>query len=58
MTNFEYIMTMNEEEFTDFMLETNLNKCWCPNKSDCNLYDSCSEAFVAWLKNEHIKSKF
>ena len=52
MTNFEYIKTMNEEEFTDFMLRTNLDQCWCPNKHNCHLYETCDVAFIAWLKSE------
>lgn len=57
MTNFEYIKAMNEEEFKDFILDTNLDKCWCPNKHNCHLYDTCDEAFIAWLKSEH-KDRF
>ena len=53
MTNFEYIKTMNEEQFTDFMLETNLDKCWCEAKSTCHLYENCNYAFIAWLKSEY-----
>ena len=53
MTNFEYIKTMNEEEFTEFMQGTNLDRCWCPAKNTCHLYDSCNEAFEVWLKSEH-----
>lgn len=53
MTNFEYIKTMNEEQFVDFMYEINLDRCWCPNKDNCHLYDSCSDAVMAWLKSEH-----
>ena len=55
MTNFEHIKSMNEEEFTNFMQGTNLDKCWCEAKSNCHLYDSCSKAFIDWLKSEHIK---
>jgi hypothetical protein len=55
MTNFEYIKTMNEKQFTEFMYETNLDKCWCEAKSTCHLYNSCSEAFEAWLKSEYMK---
>ena len=58
MTNFEYIKSMNEDQFVDFMQEVNLDKCWCPNKSNCALYNSCDDAFVAWLKSEYVKSEF
>lgn len=58
MTNLEYIKTMNEEQFTDFMLENNLDRCWCPIKENCCLYDSCNDAFTDWLKAEYIKDSF
>lgn len=52
MTNFEYIKTMNEEQFTDFMHDISLDRCWCPAKNDCGSYNSCDDAFIAWLKSE------
>lgn len=55
MTNFEYIKTMDEKQLTDFMLETNLDDCWCKARSTCHLYDNCEEAFIAWLKSECVK---
>ena len=58
MTNLEYIKTMNEEQFTDFMLENNLDRCWCQTKENCSLYDSCMDAFTDWLKAEYIKDSF
>lgn len=58
MTNLEYIKTMNEEQFTDFMLANNLDRCLCPTKENCCLYDSCSDAFTDWLKAEYIKDSF
>ena len=58
MTNLEYITTMNEEQFNDFMQDVNLDKCYCPAKNICHLYDCCDAAFIGWLKSEHIKSEF
>lgn len=55
MTNFEYIKTMNEEQFTEFMYKTNLERCRCPARDNCYDSDLCSKKFIAWLKSEYIK---
>ena len=55
MTNFEYIRAMTEEDFANFMIETSLNNCWCKAKGICSKYNSCFDAFVAWLKSERIE---
>ena len=57
MTNFEYIKTMDEHEFANFMYNTNLDQCECPARSICHKYMSCHNAFVAWLQKEYVKEE-
>lgn len=58
MTEFEYIKAMDEDAFVNFMQQTSLDQCWCPATNICHEYNTCSDAFKAWLKSEHIKDQF
>lgn len=54
MTNFEHIKSMTEKEFFEFVLDMELYKCnGCPAKPDCGKYDSCPDAFIAWLRDDY-----
>lgn len=52
MTNFENIKSMTAEEFFNFVCGLHLDTCSCPAESQCGEYDSCKDAFVAWLNKE------
>ena len=58
MTNFEYIKTMTENMFYEFIThnQINLDQCDCPARNICGAYDSCEAAFIAWLKAEHTEN--
>ena len=53
MTNLEYIRSLNEEELFKFLYSINLDQCECPARLLCGNYNSCDEAFKAWLMEEY-----
>lgn len=51
-TNADRIRAMSDEELFDFLYTIDLSVCCCPARSECRKFDSCKEAFCAWLRQE------